>query len=113
MKSASAEPNAADRGVTPARVTALSAALTAFATQLNAPRGQIANRSTLIRDVETRVAGLVARAEDLDDLVLQFDGTPAGLTFIAAWKQARIIIDSGTGTGTPPATGGGTPPPNP
>lgn len=74
------------------------------------PRGQIANRGVLIRDVETRVAGLAASVEDLDDLVLQFDTTPEGLAFTAAWKQARIIIDSGHGPGTPPAPAGGTPP---
>ena len=41
---------------------------------------------------------------DMDDLVLQFDGTDAGKRFIEAWKRARIIVDSGGGhSGTPPA----------
>ena len=103
------ETGAVGRGVTQARVTALSTALNAFSALLNAPRGQVVNRSAQIRDVQTRTAALVARVEDADDLVLQFDGTPAGLAFIAAWKQARIIVDSGHGPGdeeTPP-------PPNP
>ena len=56
-----------------------------------------------------RCGGLIARVEDLDDLVLQFDTTPEGLAFITAWKQARIIIDAGHGPGTPPAPAG--PPP--
>ena len=105
------ETGALGRGVTQARVTALTNAINAFSGLLNAPRGQIANRSGLIRDIETRVAGLVAKVEALDDLVIQFDGTPAGLAFIAAWKQARIIVDFGHGPGE--EEGGGTPPPNP
>ena len=108
------EPGAAGRGVTPARVTALTAALANFSALLNAPRGQIANRTALIRELETRVAGLMNMIEALDDLVLQFDGTPAGRAFIAAWQQARIIVDGGHGPGEEEApAGGGTPPPNP
>jgi hypothetical protein len=61
--------------------------------------------------VETRVAGLVARAEELDDLVVQFDGSAAGRAFGAAWKQARLIVDAGHGPGEEPAPGGSTPPP--
>lgn len=106
------ETGALGRGVTQARVTTLTNAINTFSGLLNAPRGQIVNRSGLIRDIETRVAGLVAKVEALDDLVIQFDGTPAGLAFIAAWKQARIIVDSGHGPGED-EEGGGTPPPNP
>ena len=111
---AQAEAGAAGRGVTTARITALTNAITAFSALLNAPRGQIANRTALIRDVETNVAELLTKVEALDDLVLQFDGTPAGRNFIAAWKQARMIVDGGHGQGEeePPA-GGGTPPANP
>jgi hypothetical protein len=39
---------------------------------------------------------------DLDDLVMQFDGTDAGKRFIEAWKRARIIVDTGGHSGTPP-----------
>jgi hypothetical protein len=102
------ETGAVGRGVTLARVSALTTAITNFNNLLNTPRSQIANRSVLIRDVETRVADLVAKAEALDDLVLQFDGTPAGRAFGAAWQQARIIIDAGHGPGE--EAGGGAPP---
>jgi hypothetical protein len=47
----------------------------------------------------------------MDDLVMQYDGTDAGKRFIQAWKQARIIVDTGGGHAstaptppTPPAT---------
>ena len=70
------------------------------------------NRGGLIRDILTRVADLMNQIEALDDLVVQFDGTAPGRTFIAAWKQARIIVDAGHGPGEAPAPGGGgTPPP--
>jgi hypothetical protein len=60
---------------------------------MNTPREQIANQSAWLREVET----------DMDDLVLQFDGTGAGKHFIEAWKHARIIVDSGGGhAGIPP-----------
>lgn len=107
---ASEQTGAGSRGVTAARILTLGTAITAFSGLLNAPRAQIANRSALIRDVETRVADLMARIENLDDLVVQFDGTAAGRAFIAAWKQARIIVDAGHGPGEEEEP---TPPPNP
>lgn len=97
-----AEPGAADRGVTAARVATLTAAIAAFALVMNAPRGQIVNRSTLLKEAETDTAALLEKLDDLDDLAVQFDGDEAGRRFIAAWKRARIIVDAGHG-GTPPA----------
>ena len=103
------EPNAAGRGVTPARITTLTNAINAFTGVMNLPRGQIVNRSTLLKEVDTDTAELLEQVAGLDDLVLQFDGTDAGKRFIEAWKRARIIVDTGGGHangGTPP-----TPPP--
>jgi hypothetical protein len=104
------EAGAAGRGVTAARVTALTAAIAAFSNVMSAPRGQIVNRSALLREVETDVAALLDQVHDLDDLVVQFDGSDAGKRFIEAWKRARIIVDSGGGQAdkptptTPPTT---------
>lgn len=108
------QPGAGGRGVTVARVTALTSAINGFSALLNAPRGSIANRAALIRELETNVAELLMMVEALDDLVVQFDGSAAGRAFISAWQQARIIVDGGHGPGqsVPPA-GGGTPPANP
>jgi hypothetical protein len=109
---AQAEPGAAGRGVTPARVAALTAAINGFKAVMNNPRGQVVNRSTLKKEVETDVAALVADVTDMDDLVMQFDGTDAGKRFIEAWKRARIIVDTGGGHGsTPPPTPPTTPKP--
>jgi hypothetical protein len=68
---------------------------------MNSPRGEIVNRSALLREIETDIAALLDRVNDLDDLVLQFGGTDAGQRFNEAWKGARIIVDSGSGHSTP------------
>jgi hypothetical protein len=97
------DPAAAGRGVTAARIATLTAAIAAFGKVMNTPRGQIVNKSALLREVETDTAALVQLATDMDDLALQFDGTDAGKRFIEAWKRARIIVDTGGGhSGTPP-----------
>ena len=96
-----AEPGATGRGVTAARIAALTAAIGAFTKVMNNPRGQIVNRSTLLKEVDTDTADLMEQVADLDDLVMQFDGTDAGKRFIEAWKRARIIVDTG-GAATPP-----------
>ena len=99
------EPGAVGRGVNAARIATLTAAITLFTARMNDPRGQIVNRSTLLKEVDTDTASLVQQVTDLDDLVLQFDGTDAGKRFIEAWKRARMIVDIGGGHST-----GGTPP---
>ena len=97
------EPGAADRGVTANRVAALSTAIAAFADVMNNPRGQIVNRSTLLKEVATDVADLVQQLHDLDDLVIQFNSTDAGNRFIEAWKHARMIVDAGAHPTATPA----------
>ena len=101
------QPGAVGRGVTVARITALTNALSTYTALVDAPRGKIVNRTALLRELETQVAGLVDDAEDLDDLVAQYDGSDASRVFGVAWNQARINLDAGHGP-TPP-----TPPPPP
>ncbi len=96
------EAGAAGRGVTAARVAALTAAITAFSNVMSTPRGQIVNRSALLKEVETDMAALLEKVSDLDDLVVQFDSGDAGNRFKEAWKRARIIVDSGGGGGATP-----------
>lgn len=98
-----AEAGAAGRGVTAARIAALTAAITAFSQVMSTPRGQIVNRSTLLKELDTDVAALVQTVSDMDDLALQFDGTEAGKRFVEAWKRARIIVDLGGGPNPPAA----------
>ena len=100
------ESGAMGRGVTQARVLTLTAAIAGFSALMSAPRGQIATGSSLKRDLETRIAALTVRLDDLDDLVIQYEETPAGRAFIAAWQAARAIVDAGHGPApvTPPPT---------
>lgn len=100
---AQAEPGAAGRGVTAARIAALTGAITSFSGVMSLPRGQIVNRSTLLKEVETDTAGLMEQVNALDDLAMQFDGTELGRRFIEAWKRARIIVDS-SANGSAPVT---------
>ena len=104
------EAGAAGRGVTAARVAAPTAAIIGFSNVMSTPRGQIVNRSALLKEVETDTAALMVFVNDMDDLALQFDGTEAGKRFIEAWKRARIIVDTGGGH-TPPMPPTPTPPP--
>lgn len=76
------EPAAAARGITPARIASLTAALDAYTPLMNLPRAQIA---------------------DLDDLVIQFEDTTPGIRFATLRRQARSIIDARSGPATDPA----------
>lgn len=107
-QAAVASPDAAKRGLTAAKVTALSAAITAYTAVMNAPRGQIVNRSAIGKEIDTDTAALLELVSDMDDLVIQFDTTDLGQRFIEAWKGARIIVDAGGGHG-----GGEKPAPSP
>jgi hypothetical protein len=92
---AAESPNAVGRGITAAKITALTAAITAFAGLRNSPRGQTVTRSSMLRELETRVADLMEAIRDLDDLVVQFEGTFPGRVFGDAWRQARQIVQAG------------------
>ncbi len=90
--------------MTAARITTLTNAINAFTAVMNLPRGQIVNRSTLLKEVDTDTADLLQQVADLDDLVQQFDSTDAGKRFIEAWKRARIIVDTAVGHASTPPT---------
>ena len=93
------------------RVAAVTAALNEFSRVMSTPRGQIMNRSTLLREVETDVAVLRVQVSALDELVGQFEGSEAGTRFVNAWKRARMIVDGGGGHTSPaPPTPAPTPP---
>lgn len=99
-------------GADHANMRRATATLDAFAAVMNMPRGQIVNRSTLARELETDIAALVESVRHLDDLVIQFDQTPAGEHLIEAWRRARIVIDRGgnISNGDPAKPNGGNAP---
>lgn len=81
---ATAEPGAAGRGITPARIALFTAAITEFSRILTTPRGQTVNRAALLKEVETRTAALLEQLRDLDDLIVQFASSEGGQRFIQA-----------------------------
>ena len=80
-----AEPGAADRGITDPRIATLTAAIAVYEPLIAAPRSQIVNHSTLLRELETRMAELLDSLNDLDDLVAQFQTTNQARLFQSAW----------------------------
>ena len=62
----------------------------------------LGNGSEIDNRPKNCTADMLEQIADLDDLVLQFDGTDAGKRFIEAWKRARIIVDTGGGHGSTP-----------
>jgi len=97
------EPCAAGRGVTATNVTAVTTALGGYKAVMHLPRGQVVNRSTLKKEVETDVAALVTKVANMDDLAIQFDGTDLGKRFVEAWKRARMLVAIGGGHPAVPA----------
>lgn len=91
------ESGAAGRGVTTDKINALTAAIGVFDALSRAPRTSRGTAASKRRELTTQVAALLEQTADLDDLVAQMDATVPGRAFIAAWKQARIIIDAGRG----------------
>lgn len=107
-----AHADAGKRGITAEKIATLSGAITTFETLANTPRARIADRAALLRELTTQVGACMTQIISMDDVVLQFTGTAEGDRFVAAWEQARQIVDAGHGPGEeePPAP---TPPPAP
>ena len=103
------ESGAAGRGVTMAKITALTAAITLFDDLQRKPRTSIGGSATKRRELITGVADLIEQLADLDDLVAQLEPTDpsapsvtgrlpeAVAAFIADWKRLRKVIEAGHG----------------
>jgi hypothetical protein len=102
---------AADYGITPAAVTALSGEIDDYAAVITAPQQSIAQHKALTQQARARFNAVEAIFISLDSLILQFASTPAGRALIAAHQASRVVRDLGPGpspTPTPPP-----PPPSP
>ena len=103
------ESGALGRGVTQAKITALTDAIALFDDLQRKPRTSIGGSATKRRELVTGVADLVEQLSDLDDLVAQLEPTApnapsvtgrspeAVAAFIADWKRQRKVIDAGHG----------------
>ena len=103
------ESGASGRGVTMAKITALTAAIALFDDLQRKPRTSIGGSATKRRELVTGTADLIEQLADLDNLVAQLEPTApsapsvtgrspeAVAAFIADWKRQRKVIDAGHG----------------
>ena len=102
--------NLADYGVTAPTLTALLAKITAYAASLSKPRDAIASGSTATTQLAAEFAAATAALHaQMDPFLPQF--ATAHPTFVADYKNARIIVDSGGGKAKPTPPPPPTPPP--
>lgn len=96
----------ADYGITPAAIAKLDKEADDYETIITAPVNAIGERSTLTAGLLPKSREIAELFDQMDDLAIQFRGTPAGDAFVATWLASDQIIDRGSspGTGaTPPA----------
>ncbi len=90
-------------GITPATIALLTQDADDYEKFIVAPQTAINERSILTASLRPQVRALSALFDQMDDLALQFKGTPAGDAFAAAWLASGQIIDRGHGpSDTPP-----------
>lgn len=82
-------------GVTAAKVTALDSLWQKYSTAVGAPVGARAKRKAMSNQLPGQFAAVEQQFTVLDDLILQFRGTPAGELFVDAWFNARHVMDLG------------------
>lgn len=101
---------AAQYGITPAAVAALTKERKDYDDIINAPGVAIAVRKALTDGFRPAFNLVEKKFVELDKLIRQFAKTAEGKTMVASWKAARIIKDAGHGP-RPAATVGTAPPP--
>ncbi|HTX22706.1 MAG TPA: hypothetical protein VMD27_12735 [Candidatus Aquilonibacter sp.] len=88
-------------GVTADKVSAMDALWQKYSTAVGAPVGARAKRKAMSNQLPGQFAGVEQQFSALDDLVIQFRGTPAGDLFVDAWFNARHVVDLGHHTTHP------------
>ena len=82
-------------GVTPEALAKVEALWQRYSAAVGAPAGARAGLKALTGQLQQEVRNIEAKFAALDDLVIQFDETPAGVQFVAAWFSARQVVDLG------------------
>ncbi len=92
----SSQPAAGDKyGVTATSVSSMDALWQKYSTAVGAPQGARAKRKALTVGLPGKCAAVEAQFAALDDLIVQFKGTDAGNSFVAAWFNSRHVVDTG------------------
>jgi hypothetical protein len=99
---AGSQPATGDKfGVTADNVSAADALWQTYSVAVGAPGGTRAKRKALTGALPGQFAGVERQFSALDDLIVQFRGTPAGDVFVDSWFNARHVADLGHRTATP------------
>ena len=93
--------NLAPYGVTAAKLTALKAKIDAYSASISKPRDAVGSGSTATKQMGDEFDAADAALNDqMDALAPQF--ASANAKFVEDYNNARIIVDSGGGSGTTP-----------
>ena len=82
-------------GITAANFTKVDDLWSRYSTAVGAPAGKRAKHKALTDALPGQSATTEEMFAVLDDLILQFRGTPAGDRFVDAWFNARRVVDLG------------------
>ena len=82
-------------GVTAAKFGVVDDLWSRYSTAVGAPTGARAKRKALTDVLPSKFATVEEQFAQLDDLIIQFRGTEAGDRFVAAWFNARRVVDTG------------------
>ncbi len=91
---------AAGYGITPAAIAKLTKEADDYEELITAPVNAIGERSTLTAGLLPKSREIAELLDQMDDLAIQFQGTPRGDAFVATWLASGQIIDRGHGPGT-------------
>lgn len=91
---------AAKYGISSASIARLLKETEDYEKVITAPVNAIGERSTLTAGLLPKSREIAELFDQMDDLALQFRGTPAGDAFVATWLASGQIIDRGHGPGT-------------
>lgn len=90
---------AAGYGITPAAIAKLTKEADDYENVITAPVNAIGERSTLTAELLPKSREIAELFDQMDDLAIQFRGSPAGDAFVATWLASGQIIDRGRGPG--------------
>jgi len=99
-----AGPNATEANtynINAAAIASVNKEVEEYAAVVSAPQQSIADRKALTQQMRDRFNAVELLFAGLDDMILQFGATAAGQALIASHKAARIVRDSGGGSGGP------------
>lgn len=89
---------AAEWGITAEAVASITKESDEFDAAIADPQAVIAERKAQTAALRPKFRAVAAKFADLDRLILHFAGTEAGQAMIAAYQNARNIIDRGKGS---------------